>query len=78
MSSVKRYRFFYHLNKPETKKLGKVVWSIHYRNQCILANHLDIRVPTESREQTTRQPYAKMVGNAAAVTVDSNGTAIIT
>jgi len=55
----------------------RVVWSIHWKKQCFQATHLEIKTPTFSREQTKRQPYAVMVGDASDIAVDSNGTAVI-
>lgn len=73
----KTYRFFYHLNKPATKAEGRVVWTIHWRNQCIQAFSLDIRRPTKTREQMKRQPWAVVVGTASSVVIDNDGNAII-
>jgi len=78
MARKKRYRFFYHLNKPEMRRQGRVVWTVHWKNQCLHATHLDIQCRTWSREQTKRQPFAVMVGDAENVEIDEQGTAVIT
>lgn len=78
MARKKQYRFFYHLNKPETKKRGEIVWTVHWKNQCLWANHIVCNCKTWTREQTKRQPYAVVVGDAETVEIDSEGTAVIT
>jgi hypothetical protein len=78
MPEEKRYRFFYHLNKLETRKQNRVVWTVHWRQQCMQAYHLDIRCKTWSREQMNRQPWAVVVGDARSVEIDIDGTAVIT
>lgn len=60
------------------KKRGKVVWTVHWKKKCLWATHLDIQCKTWSREQTKRQPYAIMVGDAENINIDSEGTAVIT
>lgn len=71
MSKKKTYRFFYHLNKPETKKQNRVVWTIHWKGVCTHVHDIRVNVPTFTRSQTKRQPWAVVVGDASEIDIDS-------
>lgn len=72
---MKKYRFFYHYNKPLSKQLGRVMWSVHFRGTCHMVEAISCLVPAESKVNK-RQPYAVMQGFAEAVSVHSK-TAVI-
>jgi hypothetical protein len=57
----KPFRFFFHYNKPESKRRGKVIWSLHYNKTCYLVEHIDCKVPIETKVNN-RQPYAIVRG----------------
>jgi hypothetical protein len=61
-------RFFFHLNKPETKRLGRAVWSLHYLGVCYQAEKIICNVPCESKSNK-RQPLAVMRGFSDSVIV---------
>lgn len=63
-----KYSFFFHYNKPATKKAGKPVVSLHYKNQCILIENLICNVPIQSRVRE-RQPRLVMVGKSDNVII---------
>lgn len=67
---MKRYRFFYHYNKPLSKQLGKPMWSVHFKNECKMVEKINCFSPAESKANK-RQPYAVMQGFTTAVMVDN-------
>jgi hypothetical protein len=72
---MKPRRFFFHFNKPLSKQRKGVVWSVHYKNQCMFVNNIICNVPCESKTNR-RQPYAVIRGMANDITIVEN-TAII-
>lgn len=64
-------RFFFHYNKPLSKQMGYVVWSVHFDKECKFVKAIDCSVPCESKVNK-RQPYAVMRGFAKSVTVKDN------
>ena len=72
-------RFFFHYNKPESRKQGRNVLTVHWKNACIPVNHLKINVPIESHTQKS-QPHCVMRGFANSVEIleeNNQKTAII-
>ena len=61
-------RFFFHYNKPESRKQGRNVLTVHWKNACIPVNHLKINVPIESHTQKS-QPHCVMRGFANSVEI---------
>jgi len=61
-------RFFFHYNKPESRKQGRNVLTVHWKNSCIPVNHLKIDVPIESHTQKS-QPHCVMRGFANSVEI---------
>lgn len=58
--------FWYHLNKPETKKQKRVVWSIHWKGKCYHVHEVECLVNTITKSRK-RQPYAIVHGYTHAV-----------
>ena len=63
---MKEYRFWFHYNKPESRKLGKPIMTVHYKDECIMTNRIKCNVPTETHERK-RQPYMVIRGWATSV-----------
>ena len=61
-------RFFFHYNKPESRRQGRNVLTVHWKNSCIPVNHLKIDVPIESHTQKS-QPHCVMRGFAKSVEI---------
>ena len=61
-------RFFFHYNKPESRKQGRNVLTVHWQNVCIPVNHLKVNVPIESHTQK-HQPHCVMRGFANSVEI---------
>ena len=70
MSSTKKrsgqHRFFFHYNKPESKKQGVNVLTIHWSGACHLVNDIVCYAPTETHKQK-RQPHCVVRGWASTV-----------
>lgn len=72
-------RFFFHYNKPESKRQGKNVLTVHWKGECIPVNSVKCHVAIESHSNK-RQPYCVLRGWASSVTLvenDNNTLAII-
>lgn len=53
--------FFFHYNKPMSKKLGKTQLTVHYNKQCHLVDGIVLNVPTYSRNRKS-QPHCIICG----------------
>ncbi len=62
---AKRYRFFFHYNKP-LKKM-----TVHFRGQCLIAKDVRCEVPCTTKWNKT-QPQIVMRGWAAQVVLDQD------
>ena len=51
MTKSKKRRFWYHYNKPESKKQGRNVITVHWKDTCYPVNKVICNVPTESHDQ---------------------------
>lgn len=40
--------FFFHYNKPQSKKLDKPIISLHFNNKCHLVSGMTVNVPTKA------------------------------
>lgn len=63
--------FFFHYNKPESKKQQKPVISLHYNKTCFLVENLVVNVPTHGRIRST-QPFFVMAGKAKEILIKDN------
>ncbi len=73
--SQKSRVFFFHYNKPASKKANKTMWSVHWNNACYIVENIDCRVPVLSKTNK-RQPFATMKGKGRVKV--NNKTAVIT
>ena len=67
---MKKYRFFYHYNKPAKKM------SVHYRGKCYIVTDVQCLVPSYSK-WNKRQPYIVMQGYASEIVVGKDVVTII-
>lgn len=67
--------FWFHYNKPESRKQGRNVLTVHYDGKCHLVHDLDIRVPIKTRHRKM-QPRCVLVGRGVLRIED--GVATIT
>lgn len=73
---MKPRAFFFHYNKPESKKQQKPIISIHYDNQCMFVENIVVNVPTKGRLRK-RQPYFVMSGKATEIVIKDNVATVI-
>lgn len=65
-------RFFFHYNKPESKKQNKNVLTVHWQDRCVPVNSIKCAVPIETHNRKN-QPYCVMRGWAKYVTITREG-----
>lgn len=73
---MKTYRFFYHYNKPLSKEIGRIMWSVHFRKKCFMVENIAC-FPQAFSKTNKRQPFAVMQGFAKKIIVTADKTAII-
>lgn len=66
--------FWFHFNKPETRKRGRPVMTVHYKSQCLMVESIDCAVPVKTRVR--KQQPRMVVAGVGDVTV-VNGEAVI-
>lgn len=71
MNNMRKYVFYFHYNKPYSKKHGVDKWSIHHRNTCYIVDKIICDVPTFSKNNKT-QPRVVMKGYATDITIRDN------
>lgn len=68
-------RFWFHYNKPASRRAGKPVISLHFQRKCHLVGNVECRVPLAGRIRKT-QPAFVMAGLAKSIRIE-DGVAII-
>ena len=71
----KRFRCVVHFNKPAWQQSGKVKWTVHFRDKCLLVDHCVCAVKLETHTQR-RQPVAVLRGFARKVRLSAKGIGI--
>ena len=67
-------RFFYHYNKPESRRQDRNVLTVHWKSQCIPVNSIVCNVPTETHDRKA-QPHCVVRGWALDVEIkEKNNT----
>ncbi len=72
---MKKYAFYFHFNKPASKKAGKPQISIHYKGQCFIVDNIQCSVATKGKIRK-RQPYFVMTGKCAYLLVNDSKQAL--
>lgn len=67
--------FWFHFNKPETRKRGRPVMTVHYKGQCLMVEEIECNVPVRTRRR--KQQPVMVVAGVGEVTV-TDGKAVIT
>ncbi len=60
--------FYFHYNKPASKRAKKVQISVHYDKQCIIVDNVICNVQTFGKINKT-QPYFVMKGKCESVDI---------
>ena len=68
----RQYRFWYHYNKPASRKAGHPLFTVHYRNKCWITKSIVCSVATETHTRI-RQPYAVVRGHCYNMSIDAEG-----
>jgi len=68
-------RWFVHYNKPESKRQGHAIMTLHFGNVCHLVRNVSIKTPCESHIRKT-QPHCVIRGWATDVVIN-DGVATI-
>lgn len=69
-------RFWFHYNKPESRRAGTPKLSIHFENVCHVVDGIICDKPVWSRTRPNRQSHIVMVGDAKHIRIEK-GTAWI-
>ena len=75
----KKKRFWFHYNKPESKKQDCNILTVHWNNMCVLVHSIQCSVATESHDQKS-QPHCIIRGwcdDVSFVNKDGKTTAVI-
>ena len=60
--------FWFHYNKPESRRVGKPQITLHYQGSCHIIDNIDCKVPVRGRIRKT-QPYWVMAGKTDYVQI---------
>lgn len=60
--------FFFHYNKPESRRLRKPKMSVHFNKTCYIVDHVDCQVGSYTVHRK-RQPFCVMKGKCFGVTL---------
>ena len=55
-------RFWFHYNKPASRKQGRPVMTVHSQGICHMVHHIECKVPVETRIRKT-QPHVVLAGS---------------
>lgn len=69
-------RFYFHFNKPQSKKLGKTIWSVHYAGKCHQVEKVHCLVNSETKANK-HQPYAIVQGFCKEFLLNKNECTIL-
>lgn len=61
----KKTVFWFHYNKPLSKKAGKPQITVHYKGTCYVADNIECHVPIEGHIRKT-QPFFVMKGKCVS------------
>jgi hypothetical protein len=71
-------KFFFHYNKPASKRAGHPVMTVHHFGRCLLVRAIVCKVPVTTRERKS-QPHVVMAGQGVVrLTDDMDGNAVAT
>ncbi|MEK6881654.1 MAG: hypothetical protein AABY22_18690 [Nanoarchaeota archaeon] len=73
---MKKFRFYFHFNKPLSKKVGRPQLSIHFQNKCCIVDKITCFVDTESKNNS-RQPHCVMRGWADRIIIDKKEATVL-
>lgn len=66
---MKKKVFWFHFNKPASKKAGKPIISLHYDKTCHMVDNIICEVPTAGK-LNKRQPHFVIRGYTTSIVID--------
>lgn len=66
----KRYTFWFHFNKPESRRKKRAVWTVHFKGVCYTVDNIECAVNTRTRSRAS-QPFGVITGMCYEVIIDS-------
>jgi len=63
--------FWFHYNKPASRKAKRNILTVHWQGQCILVHGIRCLKPIQSKDRKT-QPFCVMAGKANNVLIEDN------
>lgn len=72
---MKTKRFWFHYNKPYSRKHKVDKWSVHYDNTCYIVDSIRCYVPTFSRNRK-KQPRVVMYGDCSDFILEGDNVII--
>ncbi len=72
---MKLKTFYYHYNKPASRKAGRAVLTLHYNKTCHLINGLSCYVSTYTEERK-KQPRLVIKGHAHDIDFNFGGDTV--
>ena len=73
---MKKKRFWFHYNKPASRKRGKPQITVHWRGKCLTVDNLKCEVPTEGHIQN-QQPLFVVRGWAEKIKIKNQVAHIV-
>lgn len=68
--------FWFHYNKPESRKVGKPQITVHFNNACHIVDNISCEVPLTGRIRKT-QPHWVMAGKSSSITIKDGIATIV-
>ena len=72
MQKLKKYKFWFHYNKPASRTAGEPRLTVHFRDQCYLVNKVccyGIDIVTRNNK---KQPHCVVAGNATDLVIKND------
>ena len=68
---MRKYRFWYHYNKPKSREYKAPIMTVHYKGQCIHTRRILCDTPTETHRRS-KQPYMVVRGWANDISIHND------
>lgn len=73
---MKKKRFWFHYNKPASRKRGKPQITVHWGGKCLIVDNLKCEVPTEGHIKN-QQPLFVVRGWAEEIKIENQVAHIV-
>ena len=65
---MKKYVFFFHYNKPLSKKAGKPIITLHFKNKCYMVENIVCNASTYGHLNKS-QPFFVIKGKSSKISI---------